>query len=57
MIGLFNYYFGCVFFVNEYAFFLSKAVLLFLWINSLYMLLVVSERQIKAFFGHVSLHV
>lgn len=21
MIGLFNYYFGCVFFVNEYAFF------------------------------------
>lgn len=49
MIGLFNYYFGC-FFVNEYAFFLSKAVWLVLWINSLYMLLVVSERQIKAFF-------
>lgn len=54
MIGLFNYYFGCVFFVNEYAF-LSKAVWLLLWINSLYMLLIVSERQIKAFFGHVSL--
>ena len=54
MKGLFNYYFGC-FFVNEYAFFLSKAVWLVLWINSLYMLLGVSERQIKAFFGHVSL--
>ena len=55
MIGLFNYYFGCVFWLMNMLFFLSKAVWLVLWINSLYMLLVVSERQIKAFFGHVSL--
>ena len=58
MIGLFNYYCDCVFFLlMNILFFLSKAIWLLLWINSLYMLLVVSERQIKAFFGHVSLHV